>query len=284
MKGLVFAFLALSLAVSAQDARPIVAVLPFEAAGADPDETRTIEGLVQSYVSELQGFRLISTADRDRVLQEQEISAALSDSAKIGNLLSAHFLLAGSVGTIGEDRVLTIEVIKVSSGEKKSASSVHRSMSELALATRGLVQKIFAVEEARPSEDLSAEEIRTEDLVGSWRGDKGIELVKVFKGGKAIAVFSSGAQMELSYRIEGGTVRFTQTSANSIRYYSPVPYPVAKELVAAAQPMEWIFRLNADATILRGVKVSTGVRYERDRVLEILRDASRDAEWARASR
>ncbi len=284
MKGLVFAFLALSLAVSAQDARPIVAVLPFEAAGADPDETRTIEGLVQSYVSELQGFRLISTADRDRVLHEQEISAALSDSAKIGNLLSAHFLLAGSVGTIGEDRVLTIEVIKVSSGEKKSASSVHRSMSELALATRGLVQKIFAVEEARPSEDLSAEEIRTEDLVGSWRGDKGIELVKVFKGGKAIAVFSSGAQMELSYRIEGGTVRFTQTSANSIRYYSPVPYPVAKELVAAAQPMEWIFRLNADATILRGVKVSTGVRYERDRVLEILRDASRDAEWARASR
>lgn len=284
MKGLIVVFLVLSLTATAQDARPVVAVLPFEAAGTDPEETKTIEGLVQSYVSELQDFRLISTADRDRVLREQEISAALSDSAKIGSLLSAHFLLAGSVGALGDDRVLTIEVIKVATGEKRSASSVHRSMSELALATRGLVQRIFAVEEESPSEDQSAEEIRADDIVGSWRGDKGIELVKVFKGGKAIAVFSSGAQMELAYRIEGGTVRFTQTSANSIRYYSPVPYPVAKELVEAAQPMEWIFRLHADATVLRGVKVSTGVRYERDRVLEILRDASRDAEWTKPSR
>lgn len=284
MKGLIGPFLALSVAVSAQDARPIVAVLPFETAGTSQEETRTIEGLVQSYVSELQDFRLISTADRDRVLSEQEVSAALGDSAKIGSLLSANFLLAGSIGAIGDDRVLTIEVIKVSSGEKKSASSVHRSMSELALATRGLVQKIFAVDQTPVPEDQGATEIQAEEIVGSWRGDKGIELVKVFKGGKAIAVFSSGAQMELSYRIDGGTVHFTQASPNAIRFYHPVPYAVAKELVAVAQPMEWIFALRAEGTVLRGVKISTAVRYAKDSVLEILPDASRDAEWTKPSR
>jgi TolB-like protein len=268
----------------AQDARLVVAVLPFQAVGVSAEETKTIENLVQSYVSELQEFRLIASADRDRILREQEFSAAVSESARIGDLLSANFLLSGNLGAISDERVLTLQVVKVLTGEKRSVSLTNRNMSELALATRSLVLRALDKADETASTEAAKQEVLVEDIIGSWRGDKGIELVRIFRGSKAVAVFSSGVQMELSYRIEGADLSFLQTSPNSPRYYYPVPYTVAQELAKTAQPMEWRFRLYSGAAALRGTKLSTSVTYEKDRILEIAHDASRVAEWTKATR
>lgn len=291
MKRFILLLLACSTALAAQDTRPVVAVLPFEAIGTDSEETRTIEKLVQSYISQLPEFRIVSQEDRDKVLSEKEFQTAFSDgipSASLAGLLSAQYLLSGSVGVIGEERVLTLQVTKIKTGEKRSVSIVRKSMSELALGTRALVLEAFlkaeepsATATAGPSAEATLKE---EDIVGSWAGDKGIELVRVFRGGKAVAVLSSGVQMELRYTIEAGTVRFVQTSPNTPRFYHPVPYSIALALVKEAEPMEWIFGLYDTKSVLRGQKKATAIVYEGDKIKTIVRGATRDAEWLRPTR
>ncbi|OHE69708.1 MAG: hypothetical protein A2413_20920 [Treponema sp. RIFOXYC1_FULL_61_9] len=279
------------LSAPAQEAatRAVVAILPFEASGVGIDETRTIENLVQSYVSELDEFRLIAAEDRDAVLSEWEFSAvagmadAGADSIKIGALLSADYLLTGSVGALGDDRALTLQVIRTKNGEKRSVSVVHRSTSELALSARSLVRKIFDREGVRSAEAFVGS-IAENDLIGSWQGDKGIELVKFMRGGKAVAVLSSGARMELSYAVKDDSVRVVQTSPNTDKFYAPVPLKVATALSRIARPMEWTFRLAAGKETLRGTKTATSVSWEADRILEVVHGSTREAEWNRIAR
>ncbi len=275
---------------AAEEARPVVAIMPFTSAGVGSDETKTIENLVESYVSELDEFTLVAQEDRDLVLSEWEFAVSTptgaSGAEKIGTLLAADYLLSGSVGAVGDNRVLSLEVVKVKTGEKRSVSAVHPSLSELALNARSVVRQVFSRE--RAIVDGAAAEKRidlSEDLVtGSWRGDKGVELVRIMRGGRAVAILSSGAKMELEYSIEDGVLHVVQTSANTERFYHPVPYKVARELVAIAQPMEWRLSPIADGSVLRGTKTATAVRYERDVILEVTRDAVRDAEWTRLGR
>lgn len=286
MKRLLLMFIFSAAFASGQDARPIVAVLPFESSAVGEGETKTIESLVQSYVSELGDFRLVTPSDREKALSEQEFAALVNDPAQsgAGALLAAQYLLSGRIGTIGEDRVLTLQAVKVKTGEKKIVSAIYRTMSELALGTRSLVLQVFERGEQRTEETASAfaSTIREEDLTGAWRGDKGIELVRIFRGGRAVAVFSSGVQMDLVYRIRDGEVRFAQTSQNTARFYHPVPYAVAQELVKSAKPMEWFFRLAEDGSALQGTKTATAVLYEGSAVKELLHDSKREAEWTKA--
>lgn len=289
VKRVLFLFLSLSSIASAQDSRPVVALLPFESVDTSAAEKKTVENLVQSYVSELGDFRLVTQADREKALSEQEFAAAVNDPSQnrasdANSLLTAHFLLSGSIGTLGDERVLTLEAVKVKTGEKKSVSSIYKSMSDLALGVRSLVLRVFERNDAASNSQKTASVVKEENLVGTWRGDRGIELVRIFRGGKAFAVFTSGAQMELSYRIDGSEIRFTQTSRNVARFYHPVPYAVALDLVKIARPMEWDFRLAEDGSSLKGTKTATAVAYEGSKIKEIIKEAKRDAEWTKSDR
>lgn len=290
---LIVAILAPVLA-AAEDARPVVAVMPFTSAGVGEDETKTIENLVESYVSEIDDFRLVAQEDRDLVLSEWEfaVSAGTAGTAedagaeKIGSLLAADYILSGSVGAVDDSRVLTLEVVKVKTGEKRSVSALHPSLSELALDARSVVRRAFDRERSVEDSEEGEKPVElSEDLVaGSWRGDKGIELVRILRGGKALAILSSGAKMELQYSIEGGELHLTQASANTERFYHPIPYKVAVQLVLIAQPMEWRLKPIADGSVLRGTKTTTAIRYDQEAILEVTRDSVRDAEWTRLSR
>jgi hypothetical protein len=139
-------------------------------------------------------------------------------------------------------------------------------------------------EEFFPPDPLSVPVHLTEQsIAGSWRGDPGIKLVRLQRGGRGIAVFSSGAQMNLVYAIEDNTLKITQNSPNTERYYHPVPYEVAKRLKTEAAPMYWQFMLYNSGSVLRGFKVATAVRYQGETVLELLHNSARDAEWTRVN-
>jgi hypothetical protein len=72
-----------------------------------------------------------------------------------------------------------------------------------------------------------------------------------------------------------------QSSANTERFYHPVPYKVAVQLVSLAKPMEWNLKSAAKGAVLRGTKTSTAVRYDRDTILEVIHNTVREAEWTR---
>ena len=269
----------------AQDQRPVIAILRFEALGVGENESRTVENLIQSYISEFQDLRLVNQTDRDKVLIEQEFASTLNNPEQLANLLSANYLLTGSVGAIGDDRVLSLEVIKVSSGEKKSISEIFKSISELVLGARAVTMRLL--ERDNSSADTIAKNKQTlsvDDIVGTWKGDKGVEVVRISRGGKAMAILSSSAQMELTWKIDGGELFLLQSSPNSTKFYHPVPYKIALELLTKAMPMKWNFSLFSDGMILRGTKISSAVSYEGERILEIIHGTTREAEWTRLSR
>jgi len=278
-------FLSILIVGHAQDQRPVIALLRFEALGVSENETRTIENLIQSYVSEFQDLRMVSQTDRDKVLIEQEFASSLNDPEKLGNLLSANYLMTGSVGAIGDDRVLSLDVIKVSSGEKKSISEIFKSIGELALGTRKMTLRILDRDDpSQISIATKKQALSVEDILGTWKGDKGIEVVRISRGGKAIAILSSSAQMELAWKIEGAELSLQQSSQNSTKFYHPVPYKIALELTTKAKPMRWTFSLYSDGMVLKGSKISSAVSYDGDRLLEIIHGAVREAEWTRLTR
>lgn len=278
-------------AQSVAAAQPVVAVLPLEATGISDDEADTIDALVQSYVSSVDGFRLVAAADRERILSELEFAVAAGDPAKpkAAAFAAADFLLSASIRRVDATLVFTLEIIKVKTGEKKSYSGIYPNVSALLLDTRALVLRVFEREApaaAAPAAAAAqtAPELTESRLIGSWRGDKGIELVRIQHGGTAVALMSSGAQMQLTYTISGSVLRIVQASPNIDRFYYPLPFAVAQQFAALAKPMEWTFELSADGASLRGKKTATALRYEQDKILEVIHGTIREAEWQRVAR
>jgi len=277
------------LSVYAQIRQPVLAILPFSAPKELQNEGLQIEKLVQSHITELHLFRLIATNDRDRLLSEWEFSVNdsltdVSNAQQLGNLLSADFLLQGTLGILGSSYILTLEVIKVKTGEKVSFSSIEPNLDVLSANLKTLLLKAFMqqTDTVQTAGAESQKAIRSEtEILGTWRGDKGIELVRLLPGGTGQAIFTSGAKMDLRYAVKDGKLLVYQISPNTERYYHPLPYKVAHQLVSLAKPMRWIFSNLTSNMKLKGKKFSTAVRYEEEQLLEVIHDSERDAEWVR---
>jgi hypothetical protein len=130
-----------------------------------------------------------------------------------------------------------------------------------------------------------------ESIVGTWRGEPGIAMVRLRRGGQGIAVFSSGAQMNLLYSIEDNALTVVQDSPNTERYYQrqgassvTLPYLVARRLADEAKPMRWELSLYEKGTVLKGLKTVSVIRYDLGRILEITHGTIEEVEWMRAGR
>lgn len=292
MKRIIFVcyvFIFSTLSLFAQKISPVLAVLPFYAPAELQNEGLQIEKLVQSYITDMDLFRLIATEDRNRVLSEWEFSVndSLTDvsaTQKLGTLLSADYLLQGTLGKLGSSYLLTLEVIKVKSGEKVSFTSIEPSVDLLSANLKKILAKTF-IQQSDNSKDVNRgsqkSSITENDIIGTWRGDKGIEIIRLYPGGHGQAIFTSGARMELTYTIDAGVLLVSQNSPNTERYYHPLPYRVAHQLVSLAQPMKWMFTSLVNNTILRGKKLSTAVRYNGEQLIEVIHGTEREAEWIR---
>jgi hypothetical protein len=264
-----------------QSEKPLVMVNPFTIEGLGQEEARIIETLIHSYIT---------------VLGTEVIPPAIAEAEGNGEEeteIPADYTFSGSVTLDGDNRILIMEVGNLRTGETSSYSSSSKTTGELALKARVLVESAFsggtltgnpegggrtAIREARP------EMLNERNITGTWRGDQGIELIRLQRGGRGTAIFSSGALMNLSYTIEGNTLKIWQNSPNTERYYYPAPYEVAELLTLYAEPMRWELLLYENGTILRGIKIASEARYEGTVVLELTDGSARSAEWVRSVR
>lgn len=259
---LMFSFVILVAAAGllrAQDVKPVVSIHGLTAEGLGAEEGRIIETLIASYVSAL-----------DLVISEDAETDQNSD-----------YTLSGRIALERDNRILTLEIRKKQTGETNSYTSVYKNTGEMVLALRSMIESAFTGRRETAPEE-AAELLAEGKIAGTWRGDAGIEVIRLQQGGKGFAIFSSGARMELRYVIENNTLRVSQSSPNAEWFYHPVPYGVAKALVISAEPMRWELALYRKGTVLRGIKITTAVRYERDEVLELLPGSAREAEWIRS--
>ncbi|MDR0452405.1 MAG: hypothetical protein LBH15_05130 [Treponema sp.] len=285
----------LNLPVFAQDSRPVIRMDAFSFEGLGPQESQIIRTLFQSYLSGL------GTLVYPAVQFPQDYAEEDEDAGLAGTETFPDFTFSARVVFDRELRYLNVTVGNTRSGEISSFSSVYKTTGELILKSRAFMESVLASGvplDASPgvaenaaygagraaSQEPRPEPISEGKIIGTWRGDQGIEIARLQRGGRGIAVLSSGARMELSYTIIGDTLFITQDSANQERYYHPLPYQVARALAAEAGPMRWEFLLYGNGTALRGIQITTAARYEGEKVLELIPNSARESGWTKTIR
>lgn len=271
MKKYLFFVLCLSIFsthVRADEDKAIVKLMPFSIQGLGTDEAKILEALIQSYIIDLGDSTNYKAVTND---PQSQVESPNPD-----------YIIAGSITLSGDERILKLELVNTQTGEVMQFTSSHKTTSDLALKSRSLVQEALSGgnESSQTGRDIS-ESIQEQKIAGTWKGDKGIELVRLMRNGTGMAVFSSGAQMMLSYSIKNDVLTIMQTSPNVDRFYHPVPYNIAKQLVQVAEPMVWEMKLYNNGMNLRGTKKATAVEYEGDTVKAFLFGTIRDAEWTK---
>jgi len=269
------------LFAGAQEARPVIRFSPFYTQGIGIEETRFIESLIQSYLSDV--GELVNFFD----------NTPIGSSSIEAWTKTPDYVLSGSIYLERDNRIFTLEIHNTHTKETSRTTSVHKTASDLVLKARSLVESVFSipVQAARggtPSEtDGNAveqpEKITENGIAGTWRGESGIEMIRLQQGGRGVAFFSSGARMNLTYTIEDNTLKVIQNSPNTERFYYPLPYGVASLLCIEAEPMRWELLLYSGGSHLKGVRISTEAKVDGDTLLELLRETTRESLWVRAN-
>jgi hypothetical protein len=260
--------------LSAQD-RPLIKISPFSIAGIGADEGLLLESLIHSYLADIGDVIRHFPAETETFTEDQAESWT-----KIPN-----YTVSGSVYLENDIRVLSLDVGDMAAGTVNSYSYSYKSAGELALKTRSMMENAFPREKTpEKRQNVPVPENMNENRVmGTWRGEAGIEMIRLHRGGRGTAIFSSGAQMALAYSIENNTLKIRQVSPNSDRYYYPLPLESAQKLTGGAEPMTWELRLYERASVLRGLKSFTGIRTVNGGT-ELVQGETLETEWIRTSR
>jgi hypothetical protein len=261
--------------IFSQEQRPVIRFSPFYTKGIGIEESRFVETLVQSYLSEF-----------------GSVVNFFDSSMPDGSWSKApDYVISGSIYLEAEERIFTLEFHNAGTGETLSSTTVHRTASDMVLKARTLVESLIpgkAMEKALTvnieNESLrinNPEAISERDVIGAWKGETGVEMIRLQQDGRGVAFFSSGARMNLTYTIENNTLKVRQASPNTERFYYPLPYGVAKQLSAEAGPMTWELFMYSGGTHLKGVRISTEAKVEGNMLVELMPDKETKTEWTR---
>jgi hypothetical protein len=265
--------------IGADEFNPVIEFMPFAIDGLGTEEARFISALIQSYLTD------IGEVVRRYDPSPEEPGDAGMDAITMDAKRKPDFILSGSITVDQDNRILALQVLKTETGETVYHISNHKTTTDLTLKVRSLVETVFSAGLNETFDDEIRQNIITEEKIrGTWRGDAGVEIVRLQRGGTGIAILSSGAQMNLIYRIENNTLRIFQISQNTERFYHPMPYTIARELSVRAEPWQYEFSLYEEGTALRGVKIFTDVVYDDNRIIELRPGSVREAEWTKTSR
>ncbi|GHT66002.1 hypothetical protein FACS1894110_08950 [Spirochaetia bacterium] len=258
---LVLSIVFFSFPLSAQGTEPTIHLLDLFIQGIGAEESRLIESLIRSYLS-----------DFGEVISSTETQIP-------------DYTLTGSVYLERDSFIFMLEISKTVTGENASFTMTSKSIGELVLKARSLVETAFAVEPERAIlQESQPLDLKEAAVLGTWRGEPGIEMIRLQRMGQGLAIFSSGVQMALAWIIEDNILKIRQVSPNTERYYYPLPYGVARQLAADAEPILWELRLYDNGNALRGLKILTGVHYEEEVVTELIPKEMQNIEWTRSGR
>jgi hypothetical protein len=267
----------LPLLLKAEENKPVIKLNPLFIEGIGIEESRLIESLIQSYLSDI-----------GEVIHYLDGSLSPGGRAGDSGLLSRipDYTVTGAIHLDRDSRIFSLELYNVKTGETHSFTSIYKTTGDLALKARSILESAFAAggQEEETYRKTYPEPMTENLIVGTWRGETGIEMIRLQRGGRGVAVFSSGVQMVLSYVINDNVLRIWQISPNSERFYYPLPYDTAKELAAGAEPMAWELSLYSRGTVLGGLKIATGVQLEGNRVVKLLPGGDiREVEWTKGT-
>jgi len=119
-----------------------------------------------------------------------------------------------------------------------------------------------------------------DSLAGSWRGEDGIEKIMLLRGGRGVAVLSSGVSLSLEVIVSNGDLIVRQKGSSNPRQFDNLPDPVAKQAVNVAPPLEWRFLISKDQKTLSGTKKTVIIKNDGKNILKMEND-ERPVSWVR---
>ncbi len=260
---------------------PVVAAYSLTSNDVGDHIAKTVDDLVFSFVKEQRNYSVI---DMRRDLPPRDLSVPDgTDYIFYGNMTSQRdgikleLVLKG--GPFGVTRLL---------------SRVYENSNLILLESRLLVRDIFDQSIALPdpfpdplptaafsgAKGASAEspvegdtprELRAvsniDSLAGSWQGEDGIDKIMLLRGGRGVAVLSSGVSISLEVILSGDDLVIRQKGAANPRQFSDLPDPVARQAANVAPPLEWRFMITPDQKILSGTKKHVTIKNDGKNIL-----------------
>jgi len=269
-------------------------------------ENRLILELVKLGVRE--NFSLITPKNREDILKEIEFSDSNGRKAKSrfasGNLPSARGMIGGELLKVEENYYLHLEILRTETLEtiniaENKASSLEGLLGDLKRTVALLYDlpdprplpspippeptAVAKGEDGRDEASWAAKEVSMGDLVGVWKGDKGVESVRIKSDGTAVANLGGWNSMRLSIVIDNDQVIVRQDEPNSPKLYlNSFPYSLAVQVAELARPMRWVFSLSRDKKMLQGIKETSFFQIENGRILSTDNSYSRSAAWIKS--
>ncbi|BBE31127.1 hypothetical protein OSSY52_12680 [Tepiditoga spiralis] len=104
----------------------VVGILPFE--GNDKEKSTLVSDIYSYYLME-NNIKIVDRKELEKVIKEIKLSMLgitdIKNSNKLGNLISADYLLTGNIKKLGDIYYINIKVIKVSTGESIYTDSIN---------------------------------------------------------------------------------------------------------------------------------------------------------------
>jgi hypothetical protein len=264
----VLLFILSILRIETQEFKPLIQLSDLSTLGISPEESRLIKALIISYISEMGELKPdLESENKDILIISRPVD----------------FNVKADIRHEHDGHTFFLEITNSRTGDIYTANSIFKTTGELALKARSVIEGAFANtrEQDKPA-SLNPERINENQIAGTWKGEAGIEMINLQRGGRGVAFFSSGVQMVLSWSIAGTTLKVQQVSPNSERFYYPLPLPAARHLALGAEPIAWELSLYQKGTVLSGVRQATAVRMDYDQAGELVYGGDiRQVQWTK---
>lgn len=190
------------------------------------------------------------------------------------------YVFAGKI--TGLENGIQLELMLKNSSDKitRRISKIYQSVNLILLDSRVLVSDIFDKsvnlsvtynpEDSDSKENSEVEEVKNIDILsGSWQGEEGLERVELMRGGRGIALLSSGITILLQIRIHEGYLTINQSGKPMPRQFINLPDEIAKKAAEMGKTPSWKFLVSADNKILVGEKTDIEIVYHGNTLVSV---------------
>jgi len=262
---------------SVLSALPGVAVYQLQASTMTEQTAQTVDNLVFSFIKELKTYTIFD-------LRSQSVPADFPNDPAID------YIFFGALEEVPEGIKLELILKGRKDQVTRIISKVYDNINKILLDSRLLVFNLFDF--SVPLEQLARSLPQTEQntefgyidtvdsLAGSWKGEQGLDRVMILRGGRGMAVFSSGVSVSLDLKIDNGYLLVTQKGSLQPRQFLNLPDEIARQAVQKTNPPQWRFLVSPDKKILSGTKVDAQIQYNETAIISVKYDTA-TVEWLR---
>jgi hypothetical protein len=276
-------------------------------------EGQTVERCVVSELVRLgvsENFSLITPRNRDRLLRDIHVGGNPAPKTATafapGELPSARNMIIGELSRSEEIYRVQLEILRTESlAVTNTVQKNFPGLEPLLEDIPPMLHTLFEIPDSSqlhaPLPPLFAEDSPAaqandgfpnpvsflpsmEDIGGSWKGDNGLESIRIDSDGKALGHLGGWNLILLAVSIENDRIIVKQDEPNSPKLYmNNFPYSLAVKIAEIARPIQWTFTLSADKKTLAGIEESTSFQIEQGEIISWDDTHTRAVTWTRSS-